>query len=144
MARISFSDHGATPFQRLLGHSPEILADWNALGDRFDSSQTLSAECKEQVRRTLAFGNGCEYCMAKGKPSEVQIDPKVSLAVAFADIVLKNHQNLDDRVFDVLREEFDEQEIAELCAYICFTTASQMFGAIMKLEPDVPVNRDDE
>lgn len=135
MARISFSEHGATPFQRLLGHNPEILAYWNALGDLFERSGRLSPELKEQVRRTLAFGNGCEYCMAKGRPADVQIDPKISLAVAFADIVLNNHRGMDNQVFDVLREEFDEQEIAELCSYICFTTASQMFGAIMKLEP---------
>lgn len=137
MARIPFSNNGATPFQRLLGNNPEILKYWNSLGETFASSGRLSPELKEQVRRTLAFGNGCEYCMAKGRPSDVHFDPKESLAVAFADIVLQNHQNIDDSVFNVLREEFDDQEIAELCSYICFTTASQMFGAIMKLEPVV-------
>ena len=135
MARIPFSNMGATPFQRLLGHNPEILNAWNAMGETFESTGRLSPALKEQVRRTLAFGNGCEYCMAKGKPSDVHVDAKESLAVAFATIVLQDHQNIDDTVFQVLREEFDDQEIAELCAYICFTTASQMFGAIMKLEP---------
>jgi alkylhydroperoxidase family enzyme len=28
-----------------------------------------------------------------------------------------------------------EEEISELCAFISFTTASQYFGAMMKLEP---------
>lgn len=135
MARIGFSNLGETPFQRLLGHNPEILINWNALGDTFMSSGKLSPELKEQVRRTLAFGNGCEYCMAKGRPSEIHVDSKESLAVAFATIVLQGHLNIDDSVFEVLRDEFNEQEIAELCSYICFTTASQMFGAIMRLEP---------
>ncbi|WP_134687206.1 carboxymuconolactone decarboxylase family protein [Brevibacillus migulae] len=135
MARIPFSSMGATPFQKLLGHNPEILKSWNAMGETFESTGRLRPELKEQVRRTLAFGNGCEYCMAKGKPSDVHVDAKESLAVAFATIVLQDHQNIDDTVFQVLREEFDDQEIAELCAYICFTTASQMFGAMMKLEP---------
>jgi alkylhydroperoxidase family enzyme len=72
--------------------------------------------------------------MAKGKPTDVHVDPKESLAVAFATIVLNNHQQIDDAVFNVLRDVFDEQEIAELISYICFTTASQMVGAIMKLE----------
>ncbi|MGO0063361.1 carboxymuconolactone decarboxylase family protein [Brevibacillus fluminis] len=134
MARISFSANGATPFQRLLGHNEAILAGWNALGETFSGGR-LSAELKEQVRRTLAFGNGCEYCMAKGKPADLHIDPRESLAVAFAGIVLEGHQRIDDAVFDVLREAFDEQEIAELLAYICFTTASQMFGALTRLEP---------
>jgi len=135
MARIPFSNMGATPFQRLLGHNPEILNAWNAIGETFESKGRLSPALKEQVRRTLAFGNGCEYCMAKGKPSGVHVDAKESLAVALATIVLQDHQNIGDSVFQVLKEEFDDQEIAELCAYICFTTASQMFGAIMKLEP---------
>lgn len=134
MARISFSDNGATPFQRLLGHNEQVLAGWNALESIFATGGRLTAELKEQVRRTLAFGNGYEYCMAKGKPTDVHVDPKESLAVAFATIVLNNHQQIDDAVFNVLRDEFDEQEIAELISYICFTTASQMVGAIMKLE----------
>lgn len=136
MARILFSQNGTTPFQRLLGHNPDILRHWNQLGEAFAASGRLDSSLKEQVRRTLAFGNGCEYCMAKGKPADIHPDPKESLAVAFADIVLKDHQNIDDAVFNVLREEFDEQEIAELISFICFTTASQMFGAVMKLEPE--------
>ncbi|MFP3393325.1 carboxymuconolactone decarboxylase family protein [Brevibacillus sp. SIMBA_040] len=136
MARIPFTIHGATPFQKLLGYNQVILSRWTGLSDAFENTGKLSPVLKEQVRRTLAFGNGCEYCQAKGRPSDVQIDPQVAIAVGFAEIFLQNYQNLDDSIFDVLRTVFDDQEIAELCSYICFMTASQMFGAVMKLEAE--------
>ena len=63
MAGISFSQNGLTPFQQLLGHNKGILEKWVSLEDCIYSSDTFSAELKEQVRRTLAFHNGCEYCM---------------------------------------------------------------------------------
>jgi alkylhydroperoxidase family enzyme len=49
----------------------------------------LSAELKEQVRRTLAQKNGCEYCKAKGKPEIKKFDEKISIAVAFTEVFLK-------------------------------------------------------
>ena len=39
-------------------------------------------------------------------------------------------------VFNVLHTTFDDKEISELCAFVCFTTASQFFGAITGLQPD--------
>jgi hypothetical protein len=37
--------------------------------------------------------------------------------------------------FEVLKETFNEKEISELCAFVCFTTASQYFGEMMDLRP---------
>lgn len=135
MSRISFSTVGETEFQKLLGHNPEIMEQWNYLGDILSREGQLSSDLKEQVRRKLAFGNKCEYCMAKGKPSEKQMDEKTNMAVTFADIFLNHRSSIDDNTFDVLKETFNEQEIIELCSFICFTTASQQFGAMMNLKP---------
>ena len=66
MALISFSQNGLTPFQQLLGHNKDILEKWISLEECFFGRDTLSAKLKEEVRRTLAFNNGCEYCKAKG------------------------------------------------------------------------------
>jgi len=44
---------------------------------------------KEQVRRTLAQQNGCEYCKAKGKPEHELFDEKTAIAVGFAEVFLK-------------------------------------------------------
>lgn len=54
MERISLSNVGDTKFQKLLGHNPDILHSWSALEDTMYNKGTLSAELKEQVRRTLA------------------------------------------------------------------------------------------
>jgi alkylhydroperoxidase family enzyme len=63
------------------------------------------------------------------------MDEKTNIAVTFADIFLNHRSSIDDNTFDVLKETFNEQEIVELCSFICFTTASQQFGAMMNLKP---------
>jgi alkylhydroperoxidase family enzyme len=133
MARINDSQYGGTPFQRLLGHNLEIMDSWNGLGDALEKDGLLSAQLKEQVRRTLAQSNGCEYCKAKGKPDPQLFDEKMSIAVGFAEVFLKQKGDLSDDQFKVLKEYFSDAEISELCAFITFTTASQHFGAILKL-----------
>ncbi|GAK00775.1 carboxymuconolactone decarboxylase family protein [Geomicrobium sp. JCM 19055] len=132
MARIAQSTFGETPFQRLLGHNPEIMERWNQLDEAFEG---LSSKLKEQVRRTLAQSNGCDYCKAKGKPDPLEYDEKTSIAVGFAEVFLKQRGGIPNSTFDVLKESFSEKEISELCAFIAFTTASQHFGALIKLEP---------
>jgi alkylhydroperoxidase family enzyme len=135
LARISYSNTGETAFQKLLGHNEEIQRQWGKLEETFYQTGSLSPELKEQVRRTLAFGNGCKYCQAKGKPALSHEDSRISLAAAFAELFLKDRMSINQDTFDVLAKEFSEAEIAELCSYICFTTGSQMFGALMDLQP---------
>lgn len=137
MARIKQSNFGETPFQKLLGHNKEVMMSWSELGDVLEKDGLLSSKLKEQVRRTLAQSNGCEYCKAKGKPDPNLFDEKTSVAVGFAEAFLKYQKgNVPDAVFQILNEYFAEDEISELCAFICFTTAQQYFGALMKLEPN--------
>ena len=136
MARIIESQFGETPFQRLLGHNKDVMEEWSQLGDVFEKDGLLTSKLKEQVRRTLAQGNGCEYCKAKGKPNPVNFEEKTSIAVGFAEVFLKQKSKIAESSFEVLRESFSEEEISELCAFISFTTASQYFGAMMKLEPE--------
>ncbi|MBY0098384.1 carboxymuconolactone decarboxylase family protein [Mesobacillus maritimus] len=133
MARIIDSQYGVTPFQRLLGHNKEIMDSWNVLGEVLEKDGHLSAQLKEQVRRTLAQRNGCEYCKAKGKPDPQLYDEKMSVAVGFAEVYLKKQGDISDAQFNVLKEYFSDAEISELCSFITFMTASQQFGAIMKL-----------
>jgi alkylhydroperoxidase family enzyme len=134
MERINESEFGVTPFQRLLGHNKDVLNGWNQLGEVFEKDMNLSSRLKEQVRRTLAQINGCEYCKAKGKPEPHLFDEKMSIAVGFAEVFLKQKGDISDAQFNVLREYLSDAEISELCSFITFTTASQYFGAIMKLE----------
>ncbi len=136
MARIVESNFGETPFQRLLGHNKDVMDVWKQLGDVLEIDGILTSNLKEQVRRTLAQSNGCEYCKAKGKPEPGKYDEKTSIAVGFAEVFLQQKSDISESSFNVLREYFTEEEISELCAFISFTTASQYFGAIMKLKPE--------
>jgi len=133
MEMISFSQHGFTPFQQLLGHNKGILEKWVSLEDCIFSSETFSAELKEEVRRTLAFNNGCEYCKAKGAPSKDIMDLQMQLAVYAAELSA-NTTHISDDELDKLKEGFSESEISELFALICFITAFQRFGALLGLE----------
>ncbi len=135
MARIKESSFGETPFQRLLGHNIEVMQGWTQLGSVLENDGLLSFELKEQVRRTLAQSNGCEYCKAKGKPDWYKFDEKTSLAVGFAEVFFKQRGDIPNSTFEILHEDFAEEEISELCAFISFTSASQYFGAMMKLNP---------
>ncbi|ASB90985.1 carboxymuconolactone decarboxylase family protein [Bacillus sonorensis] len=132
MTRIQPSQKGDTPFQLLLGYSDSLLSTWTALADELSGDGFLSKELKEQVRRVLAQGNGCEYCKAKGKPEASNLE-KTSLAMGFAEVFLSQRQQVSDRQFAVLKETFSDEEISELIAFICFTTAQQYFGALMKI-----------
>ncbi|WP_273851961.1 carboxymuconolactone decarboxylase family protein [Guptibacillus spartinae] len=135
MTIIEKSTLGATPFQQLLGHNPEAMTAWAKLGDVLEGNQSLTSTLKEQVRRTLAQSNGCEYCKAKGKPDPRLFDEKTSVAVGFAEVYIKLNGDVPSSISNVLKESFTDQEISELFAFICFTTAQQHFGALMKLEP---------
>lgn len=134
MTRINPSNYGKTSFQRLLGHNQEIANAWSSLGEILEEDGLLAYGLKEQVRRTLAQSNGCEYCKAKGKPEIEHFDEKTSIAVGFAEVFLAYPKGIvPSFAFEVLSEHFSESEISELCAFITFTTAQQYFGALMKI-----------
>lgn len=143
MERISLSNIGDTKFQKLLGHNPDLLHAWSMVENKLYSKGTLSAELKEQVRRTLAYGNECPYCMAKGRPDDIQKVEEISVAVTFAYTFVHDKQAIDDTMFRVLKQYWTEKEIVELCAYICFITASQQLGFLFQLQPNEGENDDE-
>jgi alkylhydroperoxidase family enzyme len=127
---------GADPYYAILGHRPEVLRAWNELDKVFfGPSSRVGNGIKEEARRTLAQGLGCRFCASLGVPRDEHTDPKEALAVAFAELVEQGADAIDDTMFDVLREEFSEEEIVELVAWICFKYGSNLFGALMKLVP---------
>ncbi len=138
MAKITFSQEGLTPFQQLLGHNKYIMEKWTSLEECLFNSNTFTHELKEEVRRTLAFNNGCQYCMSKGKPSDKVTDSKVLIATKIAGIVSKS-QYIDNEHFDKLKNEFSDSEISELLALICFITACQKYGASLDLQAICPI-----
>lgn len=131
---IELSDIGNTPFEKLLGHNPEVLNNWINLESRLFKNNSLNPLLLEQVRRALAYENECEYCLLKaGKPSFKEEKRHIVEAVAFAQQYAINHKTIDQNHFNRLRQHFNTQQISELCAFNGFMTSCQQFGKIMNL-----------
>jgi alkylhydroperoxidase family enzyme len=119
---------------RVLGRCPDVLRAYARLDSAVRFHGRLPLELKEAVRRATAGEIGCKYCESLGAP-RADLDARESLAVAFAQAVAADPSAITDDQFAVLREEFSEDEIVELVAFICLVSVSgQMFGAVMGLE----------
>jgi len=141
MSRIAPAEVEGNAFQRILGHRPDIVEKWFVLDSGMRFSGLLPADLKEEVRRSLADGIGCRFCASLGDPDPSRRDARTSLAVAFAETVLTNIQDLrsiDDTVFDVLKAEFSDAEIVELSVWTLFMIAGQAFGALMRIRESTP------
>lgn len=141
MTRIKCSENGTTAFEKLIGHNSEILKKWNELEKTLWKNSSLDENLLEQVRRTMAFENGCEYCMVKGgKPDFKKSQFEISTASAFAELFSKDHHSISDAHFEMLREYFSDEQISELCIFIAFVNASQRLGATFNLTEDYQTN----
>ncbi|MBP9179791.1 MAG: carboxymuconolactone decarboxylase family protein [Bacteroidia bacterium] len=142
MTRIKLSEYGNSPFEKLIGHNKIVLDKWIDLEVALFSETKLDKYLLEQVRRTIAFENECEYCMVKaGKPNFDLTEKRISSATAFAQFFAIDHKSINDKHFDILREEFTEQEISELCSFISFITACQKLGRIYNLTENYQQNK---
>ncbi|HAT1766728.1 TPA: hypothetical protein KKW30_002472 [Legionella pneumophila] len=134
MSLIELSDCGSSLFERLLGHAPKILEDWNQLESSFFQSTTFSPEFLEQVRRALAFNNQCQYCMAKaGPPDQNPEDNRLIEALRFANKFAISNL-VDEEEIARLKKYFSDAEIVELVAFCSFISASQRIGAVLGLK----------
>lgn len=133
MTRIKPSTYGNSNFQKLIGHNRDILDNWDNLENSLIKSSSLDKKMLEQVRRALAFENECEYCMAKAGKVDKDIDEKTKIAVAFAQFFALDHKSIGDEHFNILKEQFSELEISELCSFIAFITSCQKLGRIYNL-----------
>jgi alkylhydroperoxidase family enzyme len=135
MSLIPLSNCGSTPFERLLGHAPELLEQWGKLELAFFKSTTFHSDFLEQIRRALAFNNQCYYCMAKaGPPDQNTEDNRLILALRFANKFSISHTSIDEDELPQLKNYFSDAEIIELIAFCSFISASQRFGAVLGLK----------
>lgn len=133
MTLLEYSNIGNTPFEKLLGHNKNLLKYWNNLSDFLSSDGTISKELKEELRRLLAQQNGCQYCKAKGSPTNKFLNEKSLLCVGFVEVYLKSKQNIPESSISLLKETMTDEEIIELITFVLFTTAQQHLGAILRL-----------
>ena len=142
MTNIEFSKNGNSPFEQLLGHNMGILEQWVKLEDAVIEASSLHPALLEQVRRTLAFGNECEYCMVKGgRPNLTKENVREQLSTGFAELYALDHKSIVAEHFNILREAFSDKEISELCSFISFISASQKLGRIYKLTEEFQENK---
>jgi alkylhydroperoxidase family enzyme len=127
---------------RVMGRCPDVLEAFGRLDAAIRFRGSLGGELCEAVRRATAARVGCEYCASLGDPETPRPGPeqvRIGLATAFAELVAEDPSAITDAQFDVLREEFSEEEIVELVAFICLVgIAGQMFGAVLGLEAAAP------
>ena len=124
-----------TPFQALLNFNPTIQHLWGNLSEELEKDNYLSAQLKEEVRKTLAQANGCLYCKAKGKPDSQTYDEKTAVCTGYAEAFLQSKGQTSPTVTNVLDKYLSKEEKEELLAFICFITASQYLGALHQLQP---------
>lgn len=134
MAYIEYSKNGNSPLQKLLGHNPEILKNWDLLLDTFYKFSSFDPKLQEEVRRTIAYQIGCAQCMSYGCPSHIVEDPKTKAAVDFARKMSQTHLKVSKEDIENLKTHFKEGEVAELCAFIAFGTGYARFGAALSVE----------
>ena len=134
MAHIKYSENGDSPLQRLLGHNPEILKNWNQLLDTFYRYSSIDPQLQEEVRRAIAYQIGCSECMSHGCPSQIIKDKKTLTVVHFAKKMSNTHLKMEKEDVEKLKEHFTDEEIAELCAYISFGTGYARFGATLSVD----------
>lgn len=138
MTRIKLSENGNTPFEKLIGHNMEVLRKWNELAEILWSNSSFDKNLLEQIRRTTAFENRCEYCMVKGgRPDFDKNEAKISFVTSFAELFCKDHHSISDAHFEMLREYFSDAEISELLVFITFINASQQLGKVFNLTKDL-------
>jgi alkylhydroperoxidase family enzyme len=141
MTRIKYSENGTTAFEKLIGHNPEILKKWCELEEVLWKKTSLNENLLEQIRRTMAFENGCEYCMVKGgKPNFDKSQLDISIATAFAELFCKDHHSISEAHFTILKEYFSDEIISEICLFIAFINSSQKLGKIFNLTEDLQKN----
>lgn len=132
MPRLPASALRTTTAERVMGHRPELLQAWEQLNDAFvGPSATLSAQLKEEVRRTLARRTGCEFCASVGQSAKTHANRRESLAAAFADAAAGDHTAISDAQVKLLSEEFTAPQIVELLMWVSFEYAGQMFGCMI-------------
>lgn len=137
MTWIKLSNQGFTPFEKLLGHAPQILNHWRKLETAFLQSQNFTLEFMEQIRRVLAYGNVCHYCMNKaGPPDKNPVSTRLEQALNFASQFAIDHKSLNENTLTQMKKNFCENELVEFVAYCSFISASQKMGSIFNLTDD--------
>ncbi|CAM3015379.1 hypothetical protein [Legionella worsleiensis] len=135
MSHVELSNYGGSPFEKLMGHAPEVLNQWVKLEEVFFRSNAFTLEFLEQIRRALAFKNLCHYCMLKAGPPEGNPESaRSAIALRFANKFAIDHTSISKEEVQEMEFYFSRNELIELIAFCSFVTASQKFGSCLGLQ----------
>jgi alkylhydroperoxidase family enzyme len=102
--------------------------------ESFYKHSSFDPDLQEEVRRAIAYQIGCAQCMSYGCPTPVITDRKTKAAVDFAKKMAQTHLPVTEQDIEQLKEFFDDNEVAELCAFIAFGTGYARFGASLNVD----------
>ena len=135
------------------GRAPKILYGIQGLYRCLDRSRSpLDPALRALVSNRIAHLNHCAFCSdlsassleKKGVPaakilalnayaSDPSFTAKERAAIAYAEAVTGNDQNVMDERITALKEFFDDNEIVELTGWICFQIFSAKFNAALDI-----------
>lgn len=133
IALIGTSNAGDTPFEKLLGHNTHILDSWLNLEKAFRDYGRLNKDLKEEIKKLLKSKIEGTPQSFPGESYSAFVNKKSSLARAFALLIAEDNAEIDGHVIEMMKEYFSDEEISELCAYICFIIATQKISTALKL-----------
>jgi AhpD family alkylhydroperoxidase len=122
---------------RVWAHRPDLAVPLHRFMQAVKRASQLSPRLVELVRLRVAFHNQCRSCMAKRPPDAAaggvseelvcelvrpeeaaDLTERERAALAYADRLAAAHHDMDDALFDRLREHFSDEEVIELGLHI--------------------------
>lgn len=158
VAEAAFGDV-PTPAHRVYAHTPEIARAYFNFGAACREYGTLPFRLVELVRLRVAFHNQCKLCMSMryanedgesvdevlvcslDKPYEApDLTDAERAALAYADLMAKDHLNIDERIFAELRRHLSTEQVMELCFRVAGNVGFGRMAAVLDLVPqeDLP------
>jgi AhpD family alkylhydroperoxidase len=151
----------ATPLEqgamRMFAHRPELAKGVVGFFAALKQSRTLPERLIELVRLRVAFHNQCRSCMAIRYIDAVQdgvtedlvcsleqpaqaddLTPAEKAALAYADRFANDHLSIDERVYQGLREHFDEGQIVELGTRVAVYVGLGRLAATWDMTEEIP------
>jgi uncharacterized peroxidase-related enzyme len=137
---------------KVFAHRPAALRHIMGLLLEMADNPILNKRHLEIAIVTVSAINRCDYCVAHHGPRLLdfglsravvdhildddcpELDPIDRLVRDYAAQVTRDHNRVPDRLFDALRDHFDEAQIVELTLRITLCTFFNKFNDVMQLE----------
>lgn len=131
-------------FQAIRAHSRGVMQSFSRTREWIYHNGAVEFDLKELVRAYIALSGDCVYCSNQGVARAINADDELrqallsyqksdqytdrqKLAFRFADGIMWNPAEVDDKMWAELLAEFTEEQVVELGYWIAFTFGGQRF-----------------